>query len=159
MEQPCYNMLARTKVEKEFEHLYESTGLGLTIFSPLKQGILTGKYKSGIPSDSRLASSNDPWAKGQAGRFGDEDFQKELKVVENLRPIAEKLDITLATLAMAWVLSNKHISSAITGASRPEQVYESVKAIEAKERLTKEILEEIDEVLGNKPEVLTRRFG
>jgi aryl-alcohol dehydrogenase-like predicted oxidoreductase len=159
MEQPQYNMLARTKVETEFAHLYEEIGLGLTIFSPLKIGILTGKYNDGIPKDSRLGSSDDPFVKSMNKRFGDESWKKDLEVVAKLKPVAEKLEISQATLAMAWVLKNKRVSSAITGASRPEQVYDSVKALSAVEKLTPEVLEEIDGILGNKPEAFTRRFG
>jgi aryl-alcohol dehydrogenase-like predicted oxidoreductase len=158
MEQPQYNMLARTKVEKEFEHLYEEIGLGLTIFSPLKMGILTGKYNDGIPKDSRLGSSDDPFVKSMNKRFGDETWKKDLEVVAKLKPVAEKLGISQTTLAMAWVLKNKRVSSAITGASRPEQVYDSVKALPAIEKLTPEIMEEIDGILGNKPAVMIRRF-
>ena len=79
-------------------------------------------------------------------------------VVARLKPVAEKLGITQATLAMAWVLKNKNVSSAITGASRPEQVYDSVKALVAVEKLTPEVMEEIDRILGNKPAVMVRRF-
>jgi aryl-alcohol dehydrogenase-like predicted oxidoreductase len=159
MEQPQYNMLARTKVEKEFQHLYEEVGLGLTIFSPLKMGILTGKYNDGIPKDSRLGSSNDAWVQSMNQRFGDEGWKKDLDVVARLKPVAEKLSISLASLAMAWVLKNKRVSSAITGASRPQQVYDSVQALSALEKLTPEILEEIDGILGNKPAAMTRRFS
>jgi len=159
MEQPQYNMLARTKVEKEFQHLYEEVVLGLTIFSPLKAGILTGKYNDGIPKDSRLGSSNDAWVKSMNERFGDEAWKKDLDTVAKLKPVAEKLKISLATLAMAWVLKNKRVSSAITGASRPQQVYDSVQAISAQEKLTPEVLEEIDGILGNKPASMTRRFS
>jgi len=158
MEQPQYNMLAREKVEKEFEHLYEEVGLGLTIFSPLKIGILTGKYNDGIPKDSRLGSSEDPFVKRMNERFGDADWRKDIEKVALLKPIADKLEISQANLAMAWVLKNKNVSSAITGASRPEQVYDSVKALAAVEKLTPEVLKEIDDILGNKPPVMTRRF-
>jgi len=159
MEQPGYNMLNREKVEKEFEHLYEETGLGLTTFSPLKGGILTGKYNDGIPKDSRLGSSNDPFIKKMNERFGDESWKKDLEIVRKLKPVADKLEITETNLAMAWVLKNKNVSSAITGASRPEQVYDSVEALAAVEKLTPDILKEIDEILENKPAVMVRRFS
>ena len=158
MEQPQYNMMVRTKVEKEFEHLYEEIGLGLTIFSPLKMGILTGKYNDGIPKDSRISTTNEAWIKSMGERFGDEAWMKELDVVAKLKPVAEKLGVSQANLAYAWVLSNKNVSSAITGASRPEQIYDSVKALAVIEKLTPEILKEIDGILGNKPDVMTRRF-
>jgi aryl-alcohol dehydrogenase-like predicted oxidoreductase len=159
MEQPCYNMLTREKVEKEFEHLYEEVGLGLTIFSPLKIGILTGKYNDGIPDNSRLGSgSNNPFVKMMNEKFGDDDWKKEIEKVVKLKPVADKLQVSQAVLAMAWVLKNKNVSSAITGASRPEQIYDSVKALTAVEKLTPEIMAEIDEILGNKPAVMTRRY-
>jgi aryl-alcohol dehydrogenase-like predicted oxidoreductase len=158
MEQPNYNMLVRNKVEKEYEHLYESTGLGLTTFSPLKIGILTGKYNDGIPKDSRLGASEDKFVQGLTKKIGDEKWLEEIEIVKNLKPIADKLEISQAVMALAWVLRNKNVSSAITGASRPEQVYESAKALAAVEKLTPEILEEIDTVLGNKPPVSIRRY-
>ena len=91
-------------------------------------------------------------------RFGDENWKKELAIVAQLKPIADKLSITQAALSLAWVLKNKRVSSAITGASRPEQVYESLKALAAVEKLTPAILDEIDGILGNKPDVMVRRF-
>ncbi|KAE8445464.1 hypothetical protein EG329_013354 [Mollisiaceae sp. DMI_Dod_QoI] len=159
MEQPGYNMLSREKVEKEFEHLYEEIGLGLTIFSPLKIGILTGKYNDGIPKDSRLGSSQDAFVQMMNKRVGDDTWKKDIEVVKKLKPIADKLEISQATLAMAWVLKNPRVSSAITGASRPEQIYDSIKALSAVEKLTPEIMKEIDDVLENKPATMTRRFN
>lgn len=158
MEQPHYNMLVRQKVEGDYERLYEEIGLGLTIFSPLKIGILTGKYNDGIPKDSRLGTSDDKFVQGMNKRFGDDDWKKEIAIVAKLKPIADKLEITQAALAMAWVLSNKNVSSAITGASRPEQMYESVKALDAIPKLTPEVKEEIEGILNNKPASFTRRF-
>ena len=87
MEQPQYNLLAREKVEKEFALLYEQNGLGLTIFSPLKMGILTGKYNEGIPSDSRLANSKDNWTEMMNKKFGDESWKKEIEQVKKLKVI------------------------------------------------------------------------
>jgi len=158
MEQPQYNMLTRQKVEGEFVRLYEETGLGLTIFSPLKIGILTGKYNDDIPKDSRLGVSTDPFIKRMNERFGNEDWKKDIETVKNLKPIADKLGVSQSNLAMAWVLRNKNVSSAITGASRVEQVYETVKALEVVKLLTDEVIEEIEGVLGNKPTALIRRF-
>ncbi|KAI9825014.1 MAG: hypothetical protein M1819_006525 [Sarea resinae] len=158
MEQPQYNLLSREKVEKEFALLYEQVGLGLTTFSPLKIGILTGKYNDGIPGDSRLGSSKDKFAQWMNSRFGDANWQKDIEQVKKLKPVADKLGITQATLALAWVLKNPNVSSAITGASKVEQVYQSVRALDVVPKLTPEILEEIDSVLGNKPEPLVRRF-
>ncbi|CAG8980032.1 hypothetical protein HYALB_00009241 [Hymenoscyphus albidus] len=158
MEQPNYSMLVREKVEKEFAHLYETTGLGLTTFSPLKYGILTGKYNDGIPADSRLGASDDNFVKGFNKNVGDKKWNKEIEIVRKLKPIAEKLGITQACLALAWVLRNQRVSSAITGASRVQQVYDSALAFEAVKKLTPEIVEEIDAILGNKPAEFIRRF-
>ena len=158
MEQPQYNMLVRERCEKEYALLYEQHGLGLTPFSPLKGGILTGKYNDGIPKDSRFAQSDDAFIKSMNERFGSEDWQQEAKKVAALKPIAEKLGTNQAGLAMAWVLKNPHVASAITGASRVEQVWEAVRAIAVVPKLTDEIMKEIDETLGNKPEALVRRF-
>lgn len=158
MEQPQYNMLVREKVEKEFWGLYREVGLGLTIFSPLKMGILTGKYNDGVPEDSRLGLNTEGFVRGFNKSVGNEAWLKQIEIVRNLKPIAEKLGVSQAQLALAWVLKNENVSSAITGASRPEQIYQSVQAIEVKDRLTKEIMEEIEGILGNKPVELTLRF-
>ncbi|KAI9881616.1 MAG: hypothetical protein M1830_000180 [Pleopsidium flavum] len=158
MEQPQYNLLAREKVEKEFALLYEQVGLGLTIFSPLKIGILTGKYNDGIPEDSRLATSQDNFTKMMNKKFGDENWKKDIEKVKKLKPIADKVGCDQAALALAWVLKNPNVSSAITGASKVEQIHKSVKAIDVVPKLTDEVMAEIDEVLGNKPAPMTRRY-
>ena len=158
MEQPQYNLLARDKVEKEFALLYENYGLGLTIFSPLKTGILTGKYNEGIPDDSRYGSAKDAFSANRAKTYGDETWKKEIEMTRKLQPIAEKLGTDMTTLAYAWVVKNPHVSSAITGASKVEQVAAAVKSLDLLEKLTPEVLTEIDDALGNKPAPLTRRF-
>ncbi|KZL78897.1 voltage-dependent potassium channel beta subunit, partial [Colletotrichum incanum] len=159
MEQPSYSMLDRKKVEHEFFHLYREVGTGLTVFSPLRQGILSGKYKNGIPEDSRFGSENigfikDFWKRENAKK----QFQDLVDKANKVEPIAEKLGIKMATLALAWVLKNKNVSSAIIGASSPEQVFENIRAIGAQEKLTPEIMKEIDEALDNKPDAITPRF-
>ncbi|WYZ41846.1 hypothetical protein EsH8_V_000741 [Colletotrichum jinshuiense] len=159
MEQPSYSMLERKKVEHEFFHLYREVGTGLTVFSPLRQGILSGKYKNGIPENSRYGSENigfikDYWKRENAKQ----QFQELVDRANKIEPIAEKLGIKMATLALAWVLKNKNVSSAIIGASSPEQVFENIRAIGAQEKLTPEILKEIDEALGNKPDDIIPRF-
>jgi len=159
MEQPQYNLLARNKVEKEFAPLYENHGLGLTIFSPLKAGILTGKYNDGIPDDSRFSQSKDNFAENMKKRFGTDDWKQEIEQVKKLKPIADKLGTDLAGLAMAWSVKNPNVSSSITGASKVEQVYKAVESLNLLPKLTPEIMEEIDNTLGNKPTPLLRRFG
>ncbi|KAK0672463.1 putative voltage-gated potassium channel subunit beta [Cercophora samala] len=159
MEQPRYNMLERLRVESTLAHLLRSPqSLGLTIFSPLRQGILSGKYKSGIPPDSRFAQTQLEFISGFWKRTGQDEFQAMVDTVSKLEPIAERLGVKQSVLALAWVLANKHVSSAITGASSPEQVYENVEAVRMYKLLTEEVLGEIDEILGNKPPAVVMRF-
>lgn len=146
-------------MEREYALLYPEHGLGLTPFSPLKAGILTGKYHDGIPGDSRVARSGDNFAKGMARRFETEDWRAEARKVASLKPVAERLGCSQAALAYAWVLKNPNVASAITGASRPEQVFDAVRALEVVPKLTAEVMGEIDEILGNKPAALVSRFG
>ncbi|ROT41122.1 voltage-gated potassium channel beta-1 subunit [Sodiomyces alkalinus F11] len=160
MEQPAYNMLERQKVEREFAHLYREVGLGLTVFSPMRQGILSGKYRNGIPENSRFAKKEEIdfiknwWDRENAQKT----FQEVVAKANAVAPIADKLGIKQSTLALAWVLKNPNVSSAIIGASGPEQVYENIRAIEAQKLLTDEIMQEIEEALQNQPEVVTPRF-
>ena len=159
MEQPQYNLLARERVEREYALLYERHGLGLTVFSPLRGGVLTGKYNDqAIPATSRLATSDNWVAKREAKRVGTDDFGREIEKVKALQPIADRLKCDTAALALAWVVRNPKVSSAITGASRPEQVVKSVKALEVVPKLTDEIMAEIDGILDNKPDTVRRRL-
>lgn len=91
--------------------------------------------------------------------MGSDAWNEQQAKIKQLMDIAKKLDTDVATLSMAWVLSNKNVSSAITGASRPEQIYQTVKAVDVYRKLTKENIDEIEKVMGNKPEELTKRFG
>jgi aryl-alcohol dehydrogenase-like predicted oxidoreductase len=157
MEQPAYHMLNRQKVEGEFQLLYREHGLGLTTFSPLFQGILSGKYKNGIPDDSRFARTEVAFVAGYWKRTGKEVWEGHIEKVNRLEPIAEKLGVKQSALALGWVLKNPNISSAITGASSPQQVYENIKALDVVDKLTPEIMAEIDEILNNKPPQLNDR--
>jgi voltage-dependent potassium channel beta subunit len=138
MEQPQYNLLARDRVEKEYARLYADIGLGTTTWSPLASGLLTGKYRDGVPADSRGSLAGYEWL---ADRLTDGE---SVAKVENLRPIADELGCTLAQLAIAWCASNPHVSTVITGASRPAQVTENFKALDVLEQLTPEVLARID---------------
>lgn len=158
MEQPLYNMLDREKVEKEYAHLYREVGLGLTVFSPLKTGILSGKYKNGIPPDSRYAQESVEFIAGFWKRTGKEKWEGIIEQVNKLEPIANQLGVKQSQLALAWVLKNPNVSSAITGASSAEQVYENVQAVEVVDKLTPEIMAKIDEILENKPPAIIERF-
>ncbi|WGS65894.1 potassium channel beta subunit family protein [Marinitoga aeolica] len=149
MEQPQYNMFVREKVEKEFKPLYEKYGLGLTTWSPLASGLLTGKYNNGIPEDSRLAKFKSLAERmKENGLLSDENIEK----VKKLSNIAKDLGASMPQLALAWLLKNPNVSTVITGASRVEQVKENMKAVEVKEKLTEDIMQEIEKILNNKPE-------
>ncbi len=138
MEQPQYNLFTRRRVEKEYARLYDGIGLGLTTYSPLAAGILTGKYASGIPKDSRLALPGMEWlAKAVT--------PARTEAVKRLEPIARELGATTAQLALAWCAHNPHVSTVITGASRPAQVVENLKALDVLPKLTPEVLAKIDE--------------
>jgi aryl-alcohol dehydrogenase-like predicted oxidoreductase len=137
MEQPEYNLFTRRKVEVEFSRLYAGIGLGLTTWSPLASGFLTGKYNDGIPAGSRMALPGYDWLKPGL-------TPERIDAVRRLGAIAADLGVTTAQLAIAWLLRNPNVSSVITGASRPEQVTENMRAIEVAEALTPEVVAAID---------------
>jgi len=138
MEQPQYNLFSREKVEKEYARLYADIGLGTTIWSPLASGLLSGKYKNGVPADSRAALPGYEWI---AERVSD---ATKLAAVEKLRPIAGDLGCTISQLALAWCLKNPHVSTVITGASRVSQVTENMKALAVVPKLTPELIKAIE---------------
>jgi voltage-dependent potassium channel beta subunit len=148
MEQPEYNMFNRKRVERHYAHLYQEIGLGTTIWSPLASGILTGKYNQGIPKESRLDLEGYDWLREG---YESEEGKDKIKKVGQLMPIAEELGCTMAQLALAWCLKNPHVSTVITGASRPEQVIENMAALEVVPKLTDEVMERIESILSNKP--------
>ena len=138
--QPVYNMLNRY-IEKEVIPVSSKHGIGQVVFSPLAQGILTGKYKGNtIPEDSR--ASNTEINNFMKGMLTETTFLK----VEQLEKIAKELEITLPSLALAWILRQPNVSSALIGASRPSQVEENVKAVEIE--LTSEVIEKIEGILA-----------
>jgi len=149
MEQPQYNMFHRDRVEKEYSPLYAELGLGTTIWSPLASGLLTGKYNRGIPRESRAALSGYQWIRQ---RFESPEGRDQIEKVRQLMDVADKLGVNVAQLAIAWCLKNPHVSSVITGASRPEQVKENMQALEAVPMLGPQILQGIEEILDNTPE-------
>ena len=145
MEQPQYNLFHREKIEKEYRMIYETVGLGTTIWSPLASGLLTGKYNDGIPKKSRLALKDMDWLKDQW--LGKENLKK----VERLGKLANQLDISTARLSIAWCVKNTNVTTAILGATKKTQLKENLKAIEDMEKLTPEVMEKIDEIMNNKP--------
>jgi voltage-dependent potassium channel beta subunit len=145
MEQPQYNMLHRERVEKEYLPLYREIGLGTTIWSPLASGLLTGKYNNGMPQGTRATLAGYEWLREYVLT------QPNIEKVKQLEPIAKEMECTLAQLALAWCLKNPNVSTVITGASRPEQVVENMKAEDVMQRLGSDVMERVDAVLGNKP--------
>ena len=146
MEQPQYNMLHRERVEVEYLPLYREVGLGTTIWSPLASGLLTGKYKNGIPPGSRATLEGYGWLRENL--ITPENIAK----VGQLEPIAKDLGCSMAQLGLAWCLRNPHVSTVMTGASKPEQVVENMKAIDVMDRLDSAVMERIDDILGSKPD-------
>jgi voltage-dependent potassium channel beta subunit len=141
-EQSQYNLLERRKVDKEYRRLQEDYGYGNTIWSPLASGLLTGKYRDGIPDDSRAALAGYGWL---AGRLTDAEA---IARVERLRPIADRLDCTMAQLALAWCTKNPHVSSVITGASKSSQVVQNFGALDVIPLLTDDVKEEMESAVG-----------
>jgi len=149
MEQPQYNMFHRDRVEAEYHRLYTEIGLGTTIWSPLASGLLSGKYNNGIPEDSRANLPGYEWLKE---RFTAEEAKDQIGKVIKLAGVAESLGCTTAQLALAWCLLNPNVSTVITGASKPEQVKDNMKAIDIVDKLTPDVVEIIEEILDNKPD-------
>jgi voltage-dependent potassium channel beta subunit len=141
MEQPQYNLLARGRVEFEYLRLYEDIGLGLTTYSPLASGVLTGKYLDGIPDDSRGALPGYEWLHHAMNN------EKTKDRVRRLQTIAADLDCTLAQLSLAWCAKNPNVSSVITGASRVAQVHENLVALDVMDRIDDGVTERIESAL------------
>jgi len=142
MEQPEYNLFHRNRVEVEYKRLYEEIGLGLTTWSPLASGLLTGKYKDGVPPDSRGAIQRMQFL------VADLTDKKKNEAVAQLGDVAKDLGCTTAQLALAWCLRNPRVSTVITGASRVSQVEENLKAADIVLKLTPALLERIDGIVA-----------
>lgn len=142
MEQPQYNMFERRKVERSYRRLYDDIGLGLTTWSPLASGLLTGKYLDGVPADSRAALPGYEWLRDTL-TSGEHDRQ-----VRALAQIASDLDASLAQLAIAWCAKNPRVSTVITGASRVEQVHENLAALDVLAQLDDTVMARIAEVIA-----------
>ncbi|MBN9305426.1 MAG: alcohol dehydrogenase [Devosia sp. 67-54] len=149
MEQPEYNMFNRQKVEVDYLPIYQ-LGLGTTIWSPLASGLLTGKYNDGIPADSRINLPGYEWLKrnleSPAGKA-------KIEKVKKLAVLAKDIGLPVHHMALLWCLNNPHVSTVILGASRKSQLEDNLKALDAKSKLTPDVLAKIEEILGNKPDV------
>jgi len=142
MEQPQYNLFTRTRVEEEYARLYADWGLGLTTWSPLASGLLTGKYLKGIPEGSRATLPGYEWLRDELTNPSRNEGVRRLQVV------ADELHCSLAELAIAWCARNPHVSTVITGASSVAQVHQNLKALEVLPKLTDPVCQRIEELLG-----------
>jgi voltage-dependent potassium channel beta subunit len=148
MEQPEYNMFRRDRVEIEYLPLYKEIGLGTTIWSPLASGILTNKYASGIPADSRMALKEYEWLKNRSETA---EGKERIRKASELKLIADDLEVSLPSLSIAWCLKNPDVSTVILGASKTEQIDDNIKALDVVQMLTPEVMERIEGILKNKP--------
>jgi aryl-alcohol dehydrogenase-like predicted oxidoreductase len=147
VEQPEYNLFRRQKVEVDYYTIFKNIGMGTTIWSPLASGLLTGKYNNGIPADSRLALEGFEWLKDKT--ISDDKLQR----VRNLGTLAADLGTSLATLSIAWCISNPNVTTAILGATKEAQLIENLKALDVVPKLTAEVKQRIDDIMGTKPEM------
>jgi voltage-dependent potassium channel beta subunit len=149
MEQPQYHMFHRRRVEEEYAPLYDEIGLGLTIWSPLAGGLLTGKYDDGMVPGTRASHPGMEWLREE---LVGTRARPRVEAVKKLRPFADRLGCTRAQLALAWCLKNRRVNSVITGATRREQVAENLGALNVVEKLTEDVMREIDALLARVPE-------
>lgn len=145
MEQPQYNMFCRDKVEVEFSQIYKTVGLGLTVWSPLGSGVLTNKYLDQFPKQTRMSLEGFEWLRER------NLTPAHIEKVRMLSHIAKELGTTLPRLAIAWCVQNPNVSSAILGATKPEQLEENLRSLDVVPLLTPEVNERIEGILQNKP--------
>ena len=147
MEQPQYNLFERNKIENEYLGIFNTVGLGTTIWSPLASGLLSGKYNDGIPQDSRFALEGFDWLKDRW------IMDEKLKKVKDLSDLAKELDVTLAALSIAWCIKNPHVTTAILGATKKEQLIDNLKATDVLPKLSTEVMTRIDSIMDTKPKL------
>ena len=148
MEQPQYNLFERQKVEGDYAPVYESFGLGTTIWSPLASGLLTGKYNDGIPQDARAALPGYEWLRDT---FTSDEGRARIAKVRQLSSLAGRIGMPIHHLALAWCLTNPRVSTVILGASRLSQLTDNLAAMGRVGDLTPDVLAEIDTIMGNRP--------
>jgi len=151
VEQPQYSMLHRERFEVEYDPIFKNLGYGSTIWSPLKSGLLTGKYNDGIPEGSRF-DVNKVFFKDTVAGLKTEEGKKTIEKVKKLTQLAQdKLGCSVGQLALAWAASNPHVSTVILGATNPDQLKENFAALKVIDKLTPKIKEEIEAILDNEP--------
>jgi aryl-alcohol dehydrogenase-like predicted oxidoreductase len=148
MEQPQYNLFERDKVERDYAPIYDTHGLGTTIWSPLASGLLTGKYNDGVPQDSRAALPGYEWLReiieGPKGR-------RRVEQVKALSKIADGAGMPIHHLALLWCLANPRVSTVILGASRLGQLHDNLAALDSKAAMTPDLMAAIEAVVQNRP--------
>ena len=145
VEQCQYNLFEREKIEKEYLQIFKNVGMGTTIWSPLASGLLTGKYNDGIPENSRLSLQGFEWLRDKVL------ISAAIEKVKKLSVLAKALNVSVASLSVAWAIYNKNITTAILGATKKEQLLDNLKALEVLPLLTPEIIEQIENILETKP--------
>jgi voltage-dependent potassium channel beta subunit len=148
MEQPQYNIFERAKVEGDYAPLYDTVGLGTTIWSPLASGLLTGKYNDGMPTDSRAMLPGYEWLRDM---FESAEGKARLDKVKKLAVVAKEAGLPIHHMALLWCLENPHVSTVILGASRLSQLNDNLAALGSREKMTPDVMAAIDEIAGNKP--------
>ena len=138
-------MFSRHKVEVEFSQIYKTVGLGTTIWSPLASGLLSGKYNDQFPSDTRLGIEGLEWLKEKNITL------EKIEVTKKLTALANEIGLSLPIMSLAWCLKNPNVSTVILGASKEAQLTENLNALESQEKLTYDVMERIEAILGNKP--------
>jgi aryl-alcohol dehydrogenase-like predicted oxidoreductase len=141
MEQPQYNLFERRRVERDYARLYDDIGLGLTTWSPLGSGLLTGKYLDGIPDGSRATLPGYEWLKDYLT-----DAERNAKV-RKLKDVADELGCSLSQLSLAWCAKNPHVSTVITGASSADQVRENMGALDVLPKLDADLMARIKSIV------------
>ena len=148
MEQPQYNLFERDKVERDYAPVYDTFGLGTTIWSPLASGLLTGKYNNGMPNDSRANLPGYEWLRdimmGEQGRA-------RIEKIKELAKIADGAGMPIHHMALLWCLANPRVSTVILGASKIEQLHDNLSALKSREKMSADVMAAIEEVMGNKP--------
>lgn len=148
MEQPEYNLFNRTKLERDYLPLFRDYGMGTTTFCPLANGVLTGKYNQGVPDGSRMSLPGYEWLRR---RLEDEAGRQMLAKTAELRKLAGQAGLPLHHMALLWCLANPNVSSLILGASKISQLEDNLGALEHRDKITADLLEQIEQIVGNKP--------
>ena len=145
MEQPEYNIFNREKMENDYLDLFKNRGLGTTIWSPLASGVLTGKYQSGIPDDTRMNLNGYEFLKD---RLNSDKGRTMLRITNDLEEISNSIGVPLVNLALGWCLQNKNVSTVILGASNPDQLKQNLKTVNYLEKFDDSVMKKIDEIIS-----------